>query len=240
VRASESRPETESPKLTVGQSAHVCLGVTHFTKGSEGRSPIDRVTGSLAFGALPRVVMVAAREPDSEDGKPGKRILARAKSNIGPDDGGFTYSLDLVALYDTPDIIACIVKWTGSIKGNARDILANIEGEKDESVGIERREAEDFLLDFLMDGQKSAKECKAAAAAAGITLITLKRAKAKVRIASFKDGMTGGWVWKLPEGDHQTPKGFEGAHPQSVSPFGDNEPLRGESEAADDWLEGEL
>ena len=25
MRASESRPETESPKLTVGQSAHVCL-----------------------------------------------------------------------------------------------------------------------------------------------------------------------------------------------------------------------
>jgi putative DNA primase/helicase len=216
------------------------LGVTHFTKGSESRAPIDRVTGSLAFGALARVVMVAAREPDSEDGKPGKRILARAKSNIGPDDGGFTYSLELTTLYDTPDITACIVKWNGSIKGNAREILANIEGEKDESAGIERREAEDFLLDLLMDGQKSAKECKAAAAAAGITLITLKRAKAKVRIASFKDGMTGGWVWKLPEGAHQPPKGFEAAHPQSVSPFGDSEPLHGESGTIDDWLEGEL
>jgi len=112
------------------------LGVTHFTKGSEGRAPIDRVTGSLAFGALARVVMVAAREPDSEDGKAGKRILARAKSNIGPNDGGFSYSLELTTRFDNPDIAACFVKWNGSIKGNAQEILANIEGDKDERIGI--------------------------------------------------------------------------------------------------------
>ena len=64
------------------------LGITHFTKGSEGRAPIDRVTGSVAFGALARVVIVAVREQDGDDGKPGPRVLMRAKSNIGPDDGG--------------------------------------------------------------------------------------------------------------------------------------------------------
>ncbi len=58
------------------------LGVTHFTKGTEGRSPIDRVTGSLAFGALAQVVMLAAKKQD-EDDKPGVRIFMRAKSNIG-------------------------------------------------------------------------------------------------------------------------------------------------------------
>jgi RecA-family ATPase len=52
------------------------LGVTHFTKGTEGRSPIDRVTGSLAFGALARVVMVAAKKQD-EDDKPGVRLSWR-------------------------------------------------------------------------------------------------------------------------------------------------------------------
>ena len=49
--------------------------------------------------------------------------------------------------------------------------------------------------------------------------------------------MTGGWVWKLPEGDHQTPKGLT---PKSMSPFEVNDPLRGASEAVDDSLEGEL
>jgi putative DNA primase/helicase len=64
------------------------LGITHFSKGTSGREPTERITGSLAFGALARVVMVAAKSADDE----GKRLFCRAKSNIGPDDGGFEYA----------------------------------------------------------------------------------------------------------------------------------------------------
>jgi hypothetical protein len=35
------------------------LGITHFTKGTIGREPTERVTGSQAFGALARLVMAA-------------------------------------------------------------------------------------------------------------------------------------------------------------------------------------
>ena len=41
--------------------------------------------------AVARVVLVAARVK-GEDGA-DKRILARSKSNIGPDNGGFEYHL---------------------------------------------------------------------------------------------------------------------------------------------------
>jgi hypothetical protein len=59
------------------------LGITHFSKGTGGREPIERITGSLAFGALARVVLVAAKLPeDRPEGGPA-RILARAKSNAG-------------------------------------------------------------------------------------------------------------------------------------------------------------
>lgn len=68
------------------------LGISHFSKGTAGRDPTERVTGSVAFGAVARVVMVAAKVKN-EDGDEDRRILARAKSNIGPDDGGFEYSL---------------------------------------------------------------------------------------------------------------------------------------------------
>ncbi len=66
------------------------LGITHFTKGTQGREPIDRITGSLAFAALARVVMVCAKETSTDDKTP-RRLLMRAKSNIGADDGGFAY-----------------------------------------------------------------------------------------------------------------------------------------------------
>jgi putative DNA primase/helicase len=87
------------------------LGITHFTKGSEGRSPIDRVTGSVAFGALARVVMVAAKQQDGDHGKSAPRMLMRAKSNFGPDEGGFAYSLELVPMFERPDIVASVVSW---------------------------------------------------------------------------------------------------------------------------------
>ena len=211
------------------------LGVTHFTKGSEGRSPIDRVTGSVAFGALARVVMVATREQDGDDGKPGQRVLMRAKSNIGRDDGGFKYDLQLVPMREYPEIIVPVVSWGASVSGTAREILAATEATDGSGEATVRREAEDFLLDFLMDGPKPAKECKAAAAEAALSLITVKRAKSRLRIASVKDGMTGGWMWSLPEGDHQNPKGLI---PERLSPFGNHDPLRSKSGAISDGSSG--
>jgi len=138
------------------------LGVTHFSKGTSGREPIERITGSIAFGALARVVMVAAKEPEAEDGTAGRRILARAKSNIGPDEGGFAYSLELVPMPGDATIEASVAVWGERIDGTARDMLAVAESSDDGGEAHAFNEAKDSLLDFLMDGPKPAKECKAA------------------------------------------------------------------------------
>ena len=37
------------------------LGISHFSKGTGGRDPLERVTGSLAFGALARIVLATAK-----------------------------------------------------------------------------------------------------------------------------------------------------------------------------------
>ena len=103
------------------------LGITHFSKGTSGREPFERIIGSVAFGALARVVMVAAKEPETEDGTAGRRIMARAKSNIGPDEGGFAYSLELVPMPGRADINASVAVWGERIDGTARDILAVAE-----------------------------------------------------------------------------------------------------------------
>ncbi len=63
------------------------LGITHFSKGGQGKDPLERVTGSLAFGALARIVLATAK---IVDGDSAKRIVCRAKSNIGVDTGGST------------------------------------------------------------------------------------------------------------------------------------------------------
>jgi putative DNA primase/helicase len=231
---SETRRGLQPLVDTAAKLDAALLGITHFTKGSEGRSPIDRVTGSVAFGALARVVMVAAREQDGGDGKPGPRVLMRAKSNIGPDDGGFNYELQLVPMRERPDIIASVVSWGTSVSGTAREILAGAEARTDNEASRALQDATDFLLDLLIDGPKPAKECKAAAAEAALSWATVRRAQDKLGIKPSKDSMTGGWTWSLPEGAHQNTKMLT---PERLSTFGSREHLRGESEAISDGLD---
>ncbi len=106
--------------------AHRCagLGISHFSKGTAGRDPVERVTGSVAFGAVPRVVFAAAKRRD-EDG--GGRIFVRAKSNIGPDSGGFVYHLEQVPLPGYPEIPASRVTWGEALEGRASELLATAE-----------------------------------------------------------------------------------------------------------------
>ncbi len=224
------------------------LGITHFTKGSEGRSPIDRVTGSVAFGALARVVMVAARQQDGDDGKPGSRILMRAKSNIGPDEGGFNYELQSVPMRDHPDIVASVISWGTTVAGNAREILAEAEDAHDKEAVSKLQEAVDFLFGLLMDGPKSAKEIKKEAGDFGLAWTAVRRAQDKLGIKPKKQGMDGGWMWALPqdqqgsspEGAHQNTKMLKNPCQENMSTFANREHLRGVSEAVSDGWEGEI
>ncbi len=175
------------------------VGITHFTKGSEGRSPIDRVTGSVAFGALARVVMIAARQSDDDQGRPGPRVLMRAKSNIGADDGGFNYDLQLVPLPGRPDIVASVVCWREAIAGNARDVLAVAEELPNKKAAGALQEAKDFLCDLLADGPKPAKECISLSRSAALALATVRRAKDELGIKSVRNEFVGGWNWALPQ-----------------------------------------
>ena len=57
------------------------LGITHLSKNSSGREPLDRVTGSVAFGAVARVVLATVKAADPN----APRRLVRAKSRTsGP------------------------------------------------------------------------------------------------------------------------------------------------------------
>ena len=145
------------------------LGITHLSKGTSGREPIERITGSIAFGALARVVMIAAKEGETEDGTPPRRFLARAKSNIGPDEGGFAYELRQEPMPGDDRIIASIAVFGEAIEGTARDMLAAAEAESSEDKGA-FGEAEDFLKEQLADGPVPTTELKAAATAHAIAL----------------------------------------------------------------------
>lgn len=203
--------------------SHRCalVGITHFTKGTAGSDPLDRVTGSLAFGALARLVMVTAKT-EAKDDEPARRFLARAKSNIGPDGGGFVYDLQQGELTGFPGVIASSVQWGAALEGTARELLADAEQQDDE----QGQDAAGFLRELLNYGARSAKDIYRDANAAGFSPDAMKRAKRRIRAKAIKQGMSGGWVWRLPmsEESAEGSEGSEGSaqiYPHSSLPSGD-------------------
>ncbi len=168
------------------------LGITHFSKNTSGRAPLDRVTGSLAFGALPRIVLATAKII----GKDGEvsRVFCRAKSNIGPDHGGFEYDLHQKELETHTGVFSSYVAWGETLEGSAKELLA-----EDEVGGGGIEAAEQFLRDSLTIYSKPQREIEEQARIAGISFSTLKRAKKSIGVISKKDGTSGRWFWSLPE-----------------------------------------
>ncbi len=175
------------------------LGITHLSKGTQGRDPTERVTGSIGFAALARVVMLAAKaENPGPDDPP--RLLVRSKSNIGPDNGGIGY--DLTQHEAAMGIWATRIDWLAPVEGNARTLIAKAEAAPEEDAGGEFEKAKQFLRDLLADGPMAAKEVKADSDEAGFAWRTIERAKRELGVEVIRTGglgKAGRWEWHLPK-----------------------------------------
>lgn len=200
------------PLVDLGmQMGAAVLGITHFSKGTQGRDPLERVTGSLAFGALARLVMVTAKQ-EAVGERPGRRLILRAKSNIGPDGGGFVYDLQQRELSDFPGISASSVVWGETIDGTARELLA--EAEQPDAERDIASDVVDFLRSSLQLGPRSVDDLKNEASAAGIAWRTIERHKKRAGVVSRKKGMGTGWEW------YRAVNTAEDTHSQSEAVFG--------------------
>ena len=166
------------------------IGITHFTKGTQGRNPVERITGSLAFGALPRIVFGAVKGEDTA----APRSFVRIASNIGPDGGGFEYTLQQQPVPGR-DYLAQRVVWGKPLQGDATTLLGNTEqsaSKFDFAVA--------WLTQFFLNEpghQASKKEVTAGANANGINPSTLQKAMEALPIKAVRNlGATTGWNWK--------------------------------------------
>ena len=169
------------------------LGVSHFSKGGVGSDPTSRVVGSVAFAAVARVVLVAAKV-GSEDGA-DRRILARSKSNIGPDDGGYEYSIDQAEVM--PGIQASRISWGQPVAGTARELLTDPHSpdqtnERKSAIDL----ASDFLRQLLADGPLPVKTVETEARSAGVSMASVRRASVAMMVSKTK-APDGSWYWKL-------------------------------------------
>lgn len=164
------------------------LGISHFSKGTAGRDPTERVTGSIAFAALARIVLATAKAEGD-----GPRILARAKSNIGPDSDGFEYSIGLTDVPGYPGIVASRIEWGAPVTGSARELLGTAEeapdeGGDDSDAKGTTDEAGEWLREVLEGGRVPAKEIQKLGRDNAFAWRTLQRAKDRIGAKSDRDG----------------------------------------------------
>ncbi len=183
-----------------------------FQKAQEGKEPLERVTGSLAFGALARIVLATAK---ITEGETTRRIFCRAKSNIGLDHGGFEY--DLKQKEVQTGIFTSYALWGDAVEGSARELLAEPDNREFGETGKGALDdAKAFLCDLLAECDLPHKQIEIEAKGAGHSWATVRRAKSELSIKSVKLKL-GGWYWQLPSNMLKNCEDAQGAHTNNVS-----------------------
>lgn len=185
------------PVVTLGQRLGCAvLGITHFSKGTAGRDPVERVTGSIAFAALARLVLVAAKvKAEAGDGAEPRRVLMRAKSNIGPDDGGFAYALERVEV--APEVEGQRVNWLEALQGTARELLTDAEADSDGDDEGGPGDCAEWLRECLSAGPVPMRDVKRSADESGYAWRTVQRAMRRAGADSRRGGFGKPAEWFL-------------------------------------------
>ena len=192
---SETRRDLQPLVDLAASTGAALIGITHLSKGGSSSEPVSRVLGSVAFTAVPRVVMIAAKVEDDDGNE--RHLLVRGKSNIGPDGDGFEYTIDRAELQ--PGIIASLINWGEPVFGSTRELMG-MDSDDDElrKKRSAKAEAAKALTDLLANGPIPAVEVYALAEAKGIKPRTLRRAADELGIIK-RPGPDGRWIWALPD-----------------------------------------
>ena len=180
----------------------VAVGVHHFTKGTAGANTLERVTGSLYFGATPRIVHIAAKREAGATG--ASRMFVRLKSNIGPEGDGFGYDL-IQSTSDQGDFTASVVAWRKPLQGTAQDLLndaENIEDKKPDNAKL--MQAKHFITNTLAKGPMLSTEIERLSHAAKVSNHFLKKAKKDLGVTSYRTTNDGPWYHPTPTLFHTT------------------------------------
>lgn len=168
------------------------LGITHFTKASHGRAAVERVIGSVAYGAVTRLVMGVGEYAHTDGSK--QPIFARLKTNIGSAGGGYLYRIEEVEI--EPGLQNTRIVWGNFVEGDPNDLLSPPGSQPgDEGLGSALDAACEFLTELLTVStpqktvQREAKE-------AGHAWKTVRNASDKLGVKKKKG--VDHWYWSLP------------------------------------------
>jgi hypothetical protein len=142
--------------------------------------------GSLAFAAAARAVWGITLDPDDK----AHRLFIPVKMNLAADDGGLAYHVE-----EGHNGIVKVIWESGPVIVDVNTVMGGFDSHEDHS---ERREATEWLRDFLADGPRAATDVRSHSRTAGLTWITVRRAADSLCTCKRKIGGRGaGWEWSL-------------------------------------------
>jgi hypothetical protein len=162
----------------------------------ERPQPFDRVSGSVAFTAAARSVLAFGPADGDEDEDRGHRILAHAKSNLGPPAPSLAYRIEPATVRHGDLVIpASRLVCEGESMIDAGELLTPPVSEDRTEVEI----AAEWLGDHLGDGAwRPSGGIREAANAAGIASRTLQRARSLAGVEAKRDGFPSLGYWRRP------------------------------------------
>ena len=157
----------------------------HLTKQS-GPKALYRGSGSIAFSAAARSVLLLAEDPDDHD----CRILAPVKNNLAPPAASLRLGFD-----PTPDGGMFRIAWRDHATSTADQLLGPAPSKTD-SIAIQ--DAITALESLLADGDILADDADKARKQAGISTYAWKAARAQLHVRAIKSPITMKWSLRLP------------------------------------------
>jgi hypothetical protein len=183
------------PLKDMAETLNIAVVIVRHLNKSAGASALYRGAGSIGFVGLCRQALFVGRCPDS----PEMRVLAATKSNLGP----MADSLQFKLAGDRKG--RCVVGWCGTSTHTADDLVA-VKKEDEDAGAVD--DAKEILASILKDGKMAAADVVKQAARAGVSSMTLRRARIAlgVRVRRKGFGAEGKWYWELSPAKQTTAK----------------------------------
>lgn len=182
---SDVRPITDRLNRIAAKLGISIVGIRHINKSKGYGDPRNAGAHSVAWLQGCRSGLIVGH--DAED--KAKRGVAQTKLNIAA-ESNTVYGFEIAA--------DGVFSWTGESDLTISGMLAHKANESNEDRSA-IADAIRFLKEQLANGGKLKSDLDIEARGEGINTASLNRAKARLQIKPRKTGLTGGWIWELPE-----------------------------------------
>lgn len=200
IADAEMRRGVMNPLREAAEAANTAvIVVRHFNKDTNAGA-LNRGAGSLGgiVGAA-RALWTVLLDPEDEEGS--TKVVGVSKSSYAEEPLPLRYQV--VSLTPPGWVTGSVsgIEWAGAAEMSIHRIMA---------APADAGDAWQRLAELLQDGPQPATAVRNRMRATGYGRRATDTAKARLGVVTSKEGMTGGWMWSLPD-----PEGAEDAHPHT-------------------------